>query len=396
MAEAVTAEAVTAKVVIAKHPVLVDLLVSCAVAGLSLWWWHQFRLGGLVFGVLVGTALMWRRHRPLVVLAVVGLLAAVISPIEVDGTRIHEGMLLIAVAVATYAVVAHAATLWSAAAGGIAGLLWAAFLIVSRPPSADAVTALKPMDFLSTAWQLSAFAAVVWAAGLSARFLRQQRVTAGERRAAAEREREQSARLAIAEERAAIARELHDIVAHSLSVMILQANGGKYALDHDVEQTRQALTTISATGADALEEIRQLVRILRDAGESATPLGGVDAAVERAGAAGLKVELRQDGAAPEMPDGVALAIYRIVQESLTNTLRHGGPETSAVVHVRYAPGAVDVEVTDDGTGGPPSTGGHGLVGMRERALLYGGSFDAGPVLAGGWRVRARIPLGEKA
>jgi signal transduction histidine kinase len=122
----------------------------------------------------------------------------------------------------------------------------------------------------------------------------------------------------------------------------------------------------------------------------------VTAVVDRARAAGLAVDLTQDGTPPEMPGGVALAVYRIVQESLTNTLKHAGPASSAAVRVRYSPRSVEVELTDNGTGRAPGTGGHGLVGMRERALLYGGTFDAGPVLGGGWRVRARIPLAAEA
>jgi signal transduction histidine kinase len=185
---------------------VVDVLVSCSVAALATSWWHQFRPGGLAYGGLVGVALLARRRRPLTVLAVVAALSAAVAPIEVGGTEMHEGMLLVSLGAAGYAVVAHA---------------------------------------------------------LTARIVRQQRVTAADRRAAAERERAHLIRLAVAEERATIARELHDIVAHSLSVMILQANGGEYALDHDAERTRTALRAISATGNDALEEIRHLVQVLR-------------------------------------------------------------------------------------------------------------------------------------
>jgi signal transduction histidine kinase len=141
--------------------------------------------------------------------------------------------------------------------------------------------------------------------------------------------------------------------------------------------------------------------VLRSAGDNGTGRdpaspGQVTAVVERARAAGLAVDLDEDGTPPEMPAGSALAVYRIVQESLTNTLKHAGPAPSAAVRIRYSPRSINVEVTDDGAGGSPATGGHGLIGMRERALLYGGSFDAGPLLGGGWRVRARIPLADEA
>ncbi|WP_430788315.1 sensor histidine kinase [Actinoplanes sp. G11-F43] len=371
--------------------------MAVGVAGLSTWWWHQFRVGGLVFGVLVGVALLGRRRHPLVVLGAVMVLTGLVMPVVVEDSYLHEGMLLWALAVASYAVVAHAATVRAMVGGGVAALLWAGVLLSGRSAWPPGWAHLSFGETFDTTWRLIPLAAMVWAAGLSTRFLRLRRATAEDRRLTVERERAQSARLAVAEERAAIARELHDIVAHSLSVMVLQANGGEYALDRDPERTRQALRIISATGGDALEEIRQLVRMLRGATDdgletgSSTP-GGVAAAVERARASGLAVDLRQEGTAPRMPDGVALALFRIVQESLTNTLKHGGPGSTAIVRVRYSAGAVDVEVSDDGAGRAPVSGGHGLVGMRERALLYGGTFDAGPLLGGGWRVRARIPL----
>ncbi len=376
--------------------VVVDVVVSCSVAALATSWWHQFRLGGLVYGGLVGVVLLWRRRRPLVVLAAVAALSAVVAPIEVNGTRMHEGMLLASLAVAGYAAVAHGRTILAAASGGVAALLAGALLLEAWPEPGPGWSPIGLLAFVEEVGDLSGYAALMWAAALSARILRQQRATALDRRAAADRERAQLTRLAVAEERATIARELHDIVAHSLSVIILQANGGAYALDHDPGQTRKALRTISATGGDALEEIRQLVQILRSDGDNGVDrdpasLGRVAAVVERARAGGLAVDLVQDGTPPEMTGGVALAVYRIVQESLTNTLKHAGPASSATVRVRYTPRAIDVEVTDTGVGGSPATGGHGLVGMRERALLYGGTFDAGPLLSGGWRVRARIP-----
>jgi signal transduction histidine kinase len=375
--------------------VLVDLAVSGSVAALSTWWWHQFRLGGLIFGVLVGAALLWRRRRPVAVLAVVAVLSAAVAPIEVDGTQLHEGMLLTALAVATHAVLAHAASLRVAAGCAVAALLGGALLLEVRPGFGP-----PPLDlagFGRLVVDLLTLAALVWAAGLSVRFFRQQRVTAAERREHAERERAQLTRVAVAEERARIARELHDIVAHSLSVMVLQARGGEYAFDHDPGRAREALRTIGATGAEALDEIRHLVRILRGGDDEAGRDHAVTSVVERARAAGAAVDLIVDGVPAEMPGGIGLAVYRIVQESLTNTLKHAGPKPAVTVRVAYRPGAVDLEVTDTGTGGAPArVGGHGLVGMRERATLYGGTFDAGPVLGGGWRVRARIPLAAAA
>ena len=361
--------------------VLVDLGVSCLVAGLSTWWWHQFRLGGLLFGGLVGVALMWRRHRPIRVLAFVVVLCVVVAPIEVRGTKLHEGMLLVSLAVAAHAVVAYAATLRAAVIGGVGAAIPAALLSFG--------TAFAP---------LLAFAAVISAAGLSIRLFQQQKIAAADQHLSAERERAHLTQIAVAEERVKIARELHDVVGHSLSVIILQGNGGEYAFDHDPDRAREALRTIGVTGRDALEEINALVQILRSDGDHGiaqdpATLSRITVVIERARDAGLAVDFVVEGRPPDVPGGIALAVHRIVQESLTNTLKHAGPAPSATVHLTYRHDGIEVEVTDTGSGGSPAAvGGHGLVGMRERAALYGGQFDAGPHLGGGWRVRARIPL----
>ncbi|GAA0573656.1 sensor histidine kinase [Paractinoplanes ferrugineus] len=378
---------------------LVDLLVSGSVAGLAVWWWHQFRLGGLLFGGLTGLALLGRRRRPVVVFALVAALTAAFVPISVGGSALHEGMLLVALAVAMYSVVVHAERLRTGAIVGVMALLWATVLQACRtwlewgaPPTFDSVGSV----LLGSA----GYGAVVWAAGLSVRTFWQQRKVAEERVRTAEREREHVTRLAVAQERARIARELHDIVAHSLSVMILQANGAEYAFEHDPRRAREALRTIGSTGRDALGEIKQLVQMLRDEGaddHDPVALDRVGAVVARARDAGLAVHLVVDGSPPDVPGGMALAVYRIVQESLTNTLKHAGPATAATVRVAYGPDRIEVDVTDTGAGVPRVVpGGHGLVGMRERVSLYGGAFDAGPRLGGGWRVRALIPLLAKA
>lgn len=360
---------------------LVDLVLSGLMVGLSTWWWPQFRLGGLLFGGLVGVALMWRRRRPLLVLAIVFGLCVGAASTQVRGTSVHEGVLLVALAVAAQAAVAHALTLRAAVIGGVAAVMAAALL-----------------SFGTDVVPLLAFAAVVWAAGLSLRLVQVQKIAAADRYRSAEREREHLTRLAVAEERVRIARELHDVVGHSLSVIILQANGGEYAFEHDAGRAREALRTIGVTGRDALEEIQALVEILRSdennrAATDSVTLTRIGTVVERARDAGLAVDLVVDGTPPDVPGGVALAVYRIVQESLTNTVKHAGPAPTATVRLSYRPDGIEVEVTDTGTGGSPaSAGGHGLVGMRERAALYGGHFDAGPYLGGGWRVRAGIPL----
>jgi signal transduction histidine kinase len=380
---------------------LFDLCVAASVALLAAWWWHQYRLGGLAYGCLVGSVLMWRRRRPVAVFVAVSLVTAGMVPIEIHGTRLHEGMLLVALAAAMYAVVKYASTLRAGVLAGIGAVTGGTAVLVLRtvlefplsPPDAGAVGRALLVTL--------SYGAGVWSVGLIARTHGLHTLFAKERAATAERERDHLARIAVAEERARIARELHDIVAHSLSVMIVHANGAEYALDRNPERVRAALRTISATGQDALGEIKQLVQILRsDGGDSTadqTPvaLDQVGAVVERARGAGLAVDLVVNGTPPQVPGGIALAVYRIVQEALTNTLKHAGPAPTATVRVGYGADAIEVDVTDNGAGSAGATpGGHGLVGMRERVSLYGGTFDAGPYLGGGWRVRARIPFAD--
>ncbi|ROP28840.1 sensor histidine kinase [Couchioplanes caeruleus] len=379
--------------------VLVDLAVAGSVALTATYWWHQFREGGLIFGLLVGCALMWRRHRPVAAFVAVALLSMAMLPIEVHGSHLHEGMLLVSMAVAMYAVVVYAARLKTGIAAGVAAALLGTVALTART-SLEYSHELPGLADVQTGLLLSVgYGIVIWAVAYLARGRRLSYAQAEERAATAERERQHLARIAVAEERTRIARELHDIVAHSLSVMIVHANGGEYALDRDPERARAALRTIGATGRDALVEIKQLVEMLRsdepDADRTPAGLEQVGAVVERARGAGLAVDLVVDGAPPAVSGGVALAVYRIVQESLTNTLKHAGPAPTATVRLRYRPEAIEVDVSDTGTGTVPAApGGHGLVGMRERVSLYGGAFDAGPRLDGGWRVRGRIPLAE--
>ncbi|MEU8656487.1 sensor histidine kinase [Actinoplanes philippinensis] len=369
-----------------------DLLVSVFVTVLATWWWHQFRAGGLAFGLIAGGILLWRRRYPLSVLAALSALTTATATIVVDGTWLHEGMLLITLALAMWAVIVHAATLRRAVAGGVAASLVAALVQTVQGRRGVGLFELTVRDIATSFEVVIGYGGVIWAVALSVRYFGQLRVNASERR-------QHLTRIAVAEERARIARELHDIVAHSLSVIVLQANGATYAFDRDRDRAREALRIIGATGADALDEIRQLVELLRsdDGGpDDRTPaaLDQIEAVVQRARDAGLSVALAVHGTPPEVAGGVALAVCRIVQESLTNTLRHAGPRPVATVTVSYRPGGIEIEVTDSGGGGgaPSFTGGHGLVGMRERVALYGGTFEAGPRPDGGWRVHAALPV----
>ncbi len=218
-----------------------------------------------------------------------------------------------------------------------------------------------------------------------------------ERRAQlAERERDLAAREAVVEERARIARELHDAIAHNVSMMVVQAGAERRVLDESSGATKEVLVTIERIGRGALTEMRRLVGMLRsDVGDPLAPQPGLDdlpTLVEQVRGAGLPVELRVEGDRRELPVGIELSAYRIVQEALTNALKHAG-RAQAHVHIRYGQESLELEILDDGGGAqaPLASGGHGLVGMRERVALYGGHLDAGRRPTGGFSVRVLLP-----
>jgi signal transduction histidine kinase len=215
-----------------------------------------------------------------------------------------------------------------------------------------------------------------------------------------EREQELRANEAVAEERARIARELHDLVAHNVSVMVVQAGVERHALPEGDTSTRETLSSIEQAGRQALVEARRLLGVLRRNGDEAEGLEPqpsveqVDFLVEQVERAGLPVELRIEGERTSLPAGVDLCAYRIVQEALTNALKHAGP-ARAEVRLCYAGNGLDIEVRDDGRGTGEANGnggGHGLIGMRERVALYGGRLHTGPRAEGGFEVRAHLPL----
>ncbi|NBE95871.1 sensor histidine kinase [Nonomuraea sp. KC401] len=273
--------------------------------------------------------------------------------------------------------------------GLLAAVLAYALGAAAGPPSATTLS-----DHVVVAMVLIS----VWGAGRSLRLRRAYMEELRGRAARLERARAADTRAARAEERSRIARELHDVVAHHVSVMTVQAAAARKVLSSDPGLAGEALTAIEHTGRMAMSEMRNIVGVLRtDARAELGPQPGMEdlpALIEQMREAGLPTRLVIEGEPPPLPAGVDLAAYRLVQEGLTNSLRHAGAGAKAVVTVRHAPHELDVRVADDGRGaaGAPGRPGHGLVGIRERVALYGGILSVGPLPGGGFEVRARFPL----
>ena len=249
--------------------------------------------------------------------------------------------------------------------------------------------------------------ALAWVLGDSIRTRRAYLAQLEERADRLEREREAQSKVAVAAERARIARELHDVVAHNVSVMVVQADGAAYVLDAAPDQAKQALATISGTGRQALAEMRRLLGVLRtgepeESGEYVPQpdVEQLDELIEQVRGAGLPVDFRVEGTPRPLPSGVELTAYRIVQEALTNTRKHGGENAGASVRLVYFDDGLGLLVEDDGKGAPHELyedggadgEGHGLIGMRERVGMVGGTLDAGPRPGGGFRISALLPL----
>jgi len=239
--------------------------------------------------------------------------------------------------------------------------------------------------------------AISWVAGFALRERAEQAEAAEVRASLAERERDAAARIAVAEERVRIARELHDIVAHAVSVMVLQVGAVRHKLPDALAEDSDALRGVEQAGRTALAEMRGLLAAMRRDGEEAelTPqpgLDGLDALLEEIGRAGLPVQLHVDGEPAALPRGIDLSAYRIVQEGLTNALKHARA-SNAEVTVRYRPDELQIEVRDNGEGSSTSNGlGHGLVGVRERVKIYGGQMSAGSANGSGFILSTRLPL----
>ena len=346
------------------------------------------RLANAVLLLLITLPLAFRRRTPAATFVLV-FISIDLQVMLIDHARSVQPPVqhFLALLVACYSLGAHAERR-RAVVVGVAG---GAVLVLGDLPDLLAGTA-RPEEAVLT-WLLLAAA---FGVGYALRGQRKQATLLALRAERLEQEREQSARLAVAEERLRIARELHDIVAHSLSVIVVQAQAGARVLDGEQASAREALDSIETTGRQALVEMRRLLGVLRtdDAEPALDPrpsLAYLDVLADRVRAAGLKVDVHVEGEAKAIPPGVDLSAYRIVQEALTNSLRHAGPGYAEVI-VRYGADAVEIEITDDGhaevEGGE---GGHGLVGMGERAALVGGKVDSGPNSDHGYTVRAWLP-----
>jgi signal transduction histidine kinase len=357
---------------------------------------HPLTAGLLVAGALC-TAVALRRRWPEWMLGLTAVAGAAQLAFDVMVMPADFAMLVI-----VYTVAADGRR-WASRAG-LAGGVVAAPLAQLAWPAQDGPGTLGQV--VVTLFQMVPFL-LAWVLGDSIRTRRAYLAQLEERAARLEREREAQAKVAVAAERARIARELHDVVAHNVSVMVVQADGAAYVLDGAPDQAKKALETISGTGRQALAEMRRLLGVLRT-GEQAEggeyvpqpDVGQLDELVETVRRAGLPVDFKVEGTPRPLPRGVELTAYRIVQEALTNTRKHGGPQVGASVRLVYFDDGLGLLVEDDGRGAPHDMfedggadgSGHGLIGMRERVGMVGGTLDAGPRPGGGFRISALLPL----
>ncbi|MGW6279977.1 sensor histidine kinase [Kribbella sp. NPDC055071] len=345
--------------------------------------------GILAFGLLV--PLIWRRSYPELVFFAVSSVAVAQWLAGVPLMAGEVGLL-----VALYAISVYGDVRFSRIALGIGGL--GVLMAASRYSNSN-----NWRQQVSMMVALGALVFGVWALGERRRTRALYVAQLEERAVQAERDRDREAKLAVSNERTRIAREIHDVVAHGLSIMIVQADGGLYAADQSPEQAKKALATIGDTGRASLTEMRKMLGLLKQDEQpeldpnQPRPQPGVSSLpelIDNVRAAGLTVEYDVTGRPRDLPALLGLTAYRIVQEGLTNTLKHAGPGARTSVTLDFGREMLTVVVTDDGRGGgvaPNSDPGHGLVGMRQRASISGGTVNAGPKAGGGYEVIARLP-----
>ncbi|KAB1978385.1 sensor histidine kinase [Streptomyces triticiradicis] len=388
-----------------RYPTWVDSFWAVALLGIS--WVSISNLNGAAKGsssifpalpiaVVLSAVVALRRRMPekMLLLAVAAGLAQLV--LDVPSAPEDFAMLVI-----IYTVAANGAR-WASRLALIGGLC-AGTLSQLRWPTTE--TSGAGSVFIAI-FQTVPFA-LAWVLGDSIRTRRAYLAQLEERAARLEKEREAQAKVAVAAERARIARELHDVVAHNVSVMVVQADGAAYVMDTAPDQAKKALETISGTGRQALAEMRRLLGVLRtgehqEVGEYVPQpdVEQLDDLIEQCRTSGLPVDFKVEGTPRPLPSGVELTAYRIVQEALTNTRKHGGPNAGASVRLVYFDDGLGLLVEDDGKGAPHELyeeggadgQGHGLIGMRERVGMVGGTLDAGPRPGGGFRISALLPL----
>jgi signal transduction histidine kinase len=346
-----------------------------------------------LFVIAVAAPVAWRRRLPLSATAV-AVAASWVTPTSLDVPMFEFGALM----VLCYSLGAYA-VLWRAILGLTSVL--SLFVIGWALDQAHHTGSHRPQDLV---W-ISVVFGGSWGLGLLGQRRRIRANLIEARADQLEVERDEQARRAVTEERSRIARELHDAVAHSVSVMVVQAGAAQELLDIDADRVRSSLTAIQETGSQAVLELRRLLGILRTEDEDVLMhpqpgLGTLDSLIEQANTAGLSVTARVGGTPHPIPAGIDLCAYRVVQEALTNAIKHA-PGARAEVCLTYARDALDIDIHDNGAEAMPASEqsrsgtGHGLIGMRERVTIYGGTLRVGPS-GSGYRVQARLPLTDCA
>ena len=381
--------------------VLIDLVVAAAVAALSVVEVASTSAeplpgdrpaDALAYALVIAASisLVWRRRAPIVVLAIVTAL------LMTFWFRGHAALMSVLGLPTLYAVAAHAdhrrRAWWAMATASVALLVVAGVSVLNRP---DGFAFLQGLS-------IAAFLAGAIAAGVLIRNRERIFVDTERRAATAEADRLAEAERAVIRERSRIAREMHDVVAHAMSVVAVQAAAGREIVHTNPDKAAEVFARIEAVGRESLNELRRMLGVLRETGDddaSLSPQPGVAdiaVAVEQSNSIGVSTELIVEGDPHPLAPGIELAAFRIVQEALTNVRKHAGASASATVRISYETDLLVVEVTDDGSGAATSLAGvgsgNGLIGMRERVEIYGGRFSSGPRRGGGYTVRATLPI----
>jgi signal transduction histidine kinase len=381
--------------------VAVDLVVAAVVGVLSVFdvaAASAERLAGqraadwLAYALVIAgsVSLIWRRRSPIVVLAIVT------TALVAFWLRDYSALMSVLGLPALYAVAAHAddrrKAWWALALSCIALLVAASVSVLDHPDG---------FDYLQ-AFSVGAFLIAAIAAGVLIRNRERIFVDTERRAAVAEADRLAEAERAVIRERGRIAREMHDVVAHAMSVIAVQAAAGREIVHANPDKAAEVFARIEAVGRESLTELRRMLGVLRETGDvdaSLSPqpgIGDIAGAVAQSSASGVATELIIEGRQQPLPAGIELAAYRIIQEAMTNVRKHAGASASATVRIAYQPHDLIVEVVDDGRGAATSLSGvgtgNGLIGMRERVEIYGGQFTFGPRHGGGYGVRATLPI----